>query len=297
MNLTTKSPLWVARRALAAGRRALRSYAHRFSPKRFTQPQLFACLVLKAFFRTDYRGCAQFLHDMPVLRWTLGLRAVPHFTTLQKAARRLLALRRARRLLTATVRQGLGRRRVVPLAAFDATGFECGQISPYFLRRRNRSGKRTARYTRYAKLEAAVDCQRHLIIGALAGRGPRSDADRFVPLLDDCLRRVRPCVVLADAGFDSEPNYRYAREVRRIRSVIPAKLGRPGRQPPTGHYRRLMKRHLSKSYCRYGQRWQAETVFSMIKRRLGSAVGGRSYESQCRDLHLLVITHNVMLLN
>ncbi|HWF62437.1 MAG TPA: transposase, partial [Nitrospira sp.] len=52
---------------------------------------------------------------------------------------------------------------------------------------------------------------------------------------------------------------------------------------------------LTKTYCHYRQRWQVETVFSMLKRRLSSAVSGRSYWSQCRDLLLRVLTHNVMI--
>ena len=44
------------------------------------------------------------------------------------------------------------------------------------------------------------------------------------------------------------------------------------------------------------QRWQVETVFSMIKRNLGSALHGRSYWSQCRELMLLAITHNIMII-
>jgi hypothetical protein len=46
----------------------------------------------------------------------------------------------------------------------------------------------------------------------------------------------------------------------------------------------------------YGQRWQAETVFSMIKRRLSAAVAARSYWPQCREVMLLVVNHNVMIL-
>jgi hypothetical protein len=33
-----------------------------------------------------------------------------------------------------------------------------------------------------------------------------------------------------------------------------------------------MKHRLDKDYGRYGQRWQAETGYSMFKRRLGSTV-------------------------
>lgn len=298
MSKLSKSPVQVAREALAVGSRALRRYAHKYSPKKFTQPQLFACLVLKTFFKTDYRGITQLLDDLPELVHTLGLEEVPHFTTLQKALGRLLKLPRADRLLTATVARFQGGQRRVRLAALDSTGLQCGHASTYYVRRRSRDGKdaQRVRYRRYGKLEAAVDCASHLIIGAIPRRGPAVDTDRFVPLLENALRRVKLVTVLADAGFDSEPNHRHAREKRGVRSVIPAKIGRPTDKPPTGRYRRRMKQRLNKDYCQYGQRWQVETVFSMIKRRLGSIVHGRSYWSQCRELMLLAITYNIMLL-
>ena len=89
-------------------------------------------------------------------------------------------------------------------------------------------------------LEAAFDGDSHLTIGAIPRRGPSVDVDRFVPLLEQVLRRVQPETVLADAGYDSEPNHRHARERRGVRSVIPAEIGRPSPKPPTGRWRRLM---------------------------------------------------------
>ncbi len=89
------------------------AFANRFSPKRYTQHQLFACLTLKVFFKTDYRGIVQLLRDLSDLRRVLRLTHIPHFTTLQKASVRLLRRPRARRLLHATVRRFLGRRRRV----------------------------------------------------------------------------------------------------------------------------------------------------------------------------------------
>ena len=95
--LTSKSPRKVAMVALAAGMEAFSDYSHKFSPHKFTQPQLFACLVLKEFEKKDYRGIAQLLEDWVELRQLIGLRRVPHFTTLHKASRRLLRrLSRAR---------------------------------------------------------------------------------------------------------------------------------------------------------------------------------------------------------
>ena len=288
----------MARRALFLGSETLPAYAHRFSPKTYSQPQLFACLVLKAFFKTDYRGITQYLKDCSDLPRALGLQRIPHYTTLHKAAARLLRQPHARRLLHRTVRHFFGRRRRSRRVAFDSSGLDCGHASRYFIRRRTRkeSPWKTVAYTRYAKLEVAVDCDSHVIVGVLASRGPAVDVDRFVPLLDATLAEVRPQRIVADAGYDSEPNHRYARDGYGIASFMPPLLGRPTAKPPSGRYRRQMKQRLNKHYGGYGQRWQIETVFSMIKRNLADAVGARTYWSQCRELWLLAITHNLGIL-
>lgn len=154
MARTSKSPKAVTLAALATARRALPEYAHRYSPKKFTQHQLFACLVLKNFLRTDYRGLAAHLADNPSLVAVLGLKQVPHFTTFQKASHRLLRTEPVRRLLEATVRLHLGRKRQVKRAAIDSTGLECTCASGYFVRRRSRVDDpwKTVVYHHYPKL-------------------------------------------------------------------------------------------------------------------------------------------------
>ena len=61
--------------AYEAAREALPAYSHRFSPKKFTQHQLVACLVLKEFLRADYRGLAAHLADHSELTRLIGLEA------------------------------------------------------------------------------------------------------------------------------------------------------------------------------------------------------------------------------
>jgi transposase len=58
------------------------------------------------------------------------------------------------------------------------------------------------------------------------------------------------------------------------------------------HYR--FKRQADKAH--YGQRWQAETVNSMIKRNLGSALRARTAPRRRNELLLRVVTHNLMIL-
>ena len=45
----------IARLAMRLGRKHLAQYAHVNAPKKFTQPQLFACLILKGYRGDTYR--------------------------------------------------------------------------------------------------------------------------------------------------------------------------------------------------------------------------------------------------
>lgn len=86
----TRSPVALAKAALRVAREALPPYASVFSKHDFTQQQLFAILVLRQFFKTDYRGIVALLDDLPDLRRTLGLAKTPHYSTLCYAEKRLL---------------------------------------------------------------------------------------------------------------------------------------------------------------------------------------------------------------
>ena len=300
MSKLSKSPLRIACEAFAAAERILPLYAHRYGPHVFTQPQLFTCLVLKVFFKTDCRGIVVILEDMSELCDLIHLKAVPHFTTVQKASKRLLTVPQVRRLLGHAVRRFFRHRRSrrVRHVAFDSTGLELGHRSAYHVRRRNGASKRwqTVDYSRFAKLEAAVDCRSHLLLAVLVGRGPRPDVNRFMPLLEATLANVRPEAGLADVGFDSEFNHRYARDRHGVRSFMPAKHGRPTAKPPSGRYRRQMKQRLNNHYGSYGQRWQVETSISMVKRRVTFLVNARTSWTKCRELLLVAVTYNFMLL-
>jgi hypothetical protein len=135
---TSKSPRRVLEVAYEAACRALPAHRHKFSPKKFTQHQLLACLVLKEFSRLDYRGLAQHLTDHADLRALIDLKTVPHYTTFQKAAQRLLAATPGRQMFDAVLEQALkhrARKRRVPLAAIDGTGMESRHVSRYFTKR------------------------------------------------------------------------------------------------------------------------------------------------------------------
>ena len=103
METTSKSPRKVTFEAFELAKQILPAYSHRFSPKKFTQFQLFSLLVLKIHQQQDYRGIIALLQDMPELAEKLELKTIPHYTTLQKAAQRMLGDAVVQQLLSATV--------------------------------------------------------------------------------------------------------------------------------------------------------------------------------------------------
>jgi hypothetical protein len=188
--------------------------------------------------------------------------------------------------------------------------FESHHVSRHYEKRRQESARKgRGRYApavnrarsrvvkHLPKVALAVHAASHVILAAGAFTGSGSDSPHFVSLLLDAAERMALEFVLADAGFDSEDNHRLARQELGIRSLIPATIGRQSPRQPKGYYRRLMRKRFQGGPDKdhYGQRWQVETVNSMIKRNLGSACRARTPTGRKKDMLLRAITHNLMI--
>ena len=151
---------------------------------------------------------------------------------------------------------------------------------------------------RLPKLSIAVAASCHLIPAARATTGAGGDHPHFEPLLFDAWRRAGVKVAACDAGYDSEAKHEIARRDMGVRTIIPPDIGRPSDKPPTTRYRRLMRQRFDRGADKatYGQRWQVETVNSMIKRNLGSALRATTARRRSRELLLRCIVHNIMVL-
>ncbi len=282
-------------------------YSHPCSPKKFTQHQLFACLVLKEFFKLDYRGVEALLVDSDSLRAIIDLRVAPRtLRRCTKPAGDCCDCRFATSYWTRPSRWRNGRpccNRPLRVAAVDASGFEAHRASNYFVRRRAPYGKQTGKwqvttYRRFPKLAVVCDCSSHLILAAVPGCGPKPDDGHWSRAMAEARRRVRMKLLLCDAGYDAEWIHWAARLAFQTRTIIPPTRGRPTKKLPRQYYRRKMARLFKQRRKRrpYRQRCQAETVFSVLKRRLDASVNACSYWSQCRALMLKAITHNIMIL-
>jgi len=90
MRAMTKSPVALVKQTMRIAKAALPQYSSVYSRHDFTQHQLFTILVLRQFLKTDYRGIIQMLADFSDLRKALGLKKIPHYSTLCYAEKRLI---------------------------------------------------------------------------------------------------------------------------------------------------------------------------------------------------------------
>ena len=291
----TKSPKRLGRLAVEVAQASLPAYSSARSRRDFTQHQLFAILVLRQFFRADYRGICALLTDWSDLRDVLALKKVPHYSTLCYAEKRLLD----KGALDALLRGVFERARALnllderPEGAIDATGLESGHASAHYLNRRGDTGHFTQRH--WPKLTIVCDTGSYLIAGAAAARGPSNDVACFIPALTQAAEHIHFDRILADKAYDAEYAHALCRDALGIRStVIPLNPRRFKGAPPKTKYRLQMHtRFLNRVY---GHRWHVESLISQTKRRLGSALRARNDQAQQRECYLRVVTHDLMVI-
>lgn len=296
--------------AFLLGTQTLPKHTSKFSRKDFTLRQLFACLVVREHQRKSYREAEALLRDSEHWCRGIGMRKVPDHNTLCRAFHALHLGHRCRRLLDKLAEWMSIACQLGSTLAIDSSCFDTHHRSRHYEQRcrhyasrsKNTADSRRSRSARRTpKLASGCDTHSHFILSARARMGMGADHPDFEPLLFDAWRRTpgrRLKNVLADAGYDSERAHKLARDEMRVRSLIKTGGGRPTSKPPSTHYRRLMRRQLNGSQKGkpYGQRSQAETVQSMIKRNIGDSLRSRSDRARRHELLLRSIVHDLMIM-
>lgn len=283
-----------ARVALEVSREVLPPYSHRFSPRRFRQPQLLAVLCLMRYEDWTFRAAEVRLLEHAELRRALELQSVPDHSTLFRFLLRLEeeVIAQALREVVRRLERGQAPPEAAPprTIAVDATGLAPGSISTFFIRRREHHGGAPTPFRYWLKWLLAIDVKRRVILAQKAHAGPTNDCATLPSLLDEIARAdQRIGTVVADAEFDSERNHQHIRERLGAESIIPPKRSKAAWKL-TG-VRAEMRAHFPAE--RYRQRVQAETVFSVIKRKLSGKAPGRSLATQRKQAFLLGLAYNL----
>ena len=107
--------------------------------------------------------------------------------------------------------------------------------------------------------------------------------------------------LVADGGYDSEANHRFCREQLMVESLIPAhnRRGTGAKTPYRRKMQRLLgvpgsERHGTRRARRdYGQRWKAETLMSVLKRKWGECLSARGALMQQLQALLRGVVYNL----
>jgi hypothetical protein len=306
--------------ALEISKSTLPDHSSKFAPKTYTQPQLLACLLLKEYLRLDYRTVQEMLELSDGLRSTLKLSRVPDHSTLWWFAKHKMSPEVLQAALSESVRRlehppqqlsnnnhtdggsppsmgnssDLHNERSTRVVALDSTGLILSYSSRYFRwRAKHDRGQRG-----WLKWALGLWVEPQMLVAQLVRPGPCGDFSDLVPLAESANSLLPFDRLLADAGYDSEANHRFCREVLGVESLIRAKARRSKTLVAKTPYRKEMCRALGEPGDpvlreQYGQRWKAETVMSVVKRKWGESLSARRDELQKAQVLLRGVTYNL----
>ena len=277
----------VAELALRLGVRHLADYGAPRSRHDFTQRQLMACLILRAYVGTTYRGILELLAVSPPLRHRLGLGdKLPHFTTLQKFSGRSQVQAIVQEML-ATIGKAAVQAQATAgsAAAMDSTGLTLTTASDYYRSRRGRHMRK------FIKVSVMVLCGSLLPLGLAVGLGPTHDRLQVPELLAQAQAVARPAALYADAGYDAEWIHKECREQWRVASFIPP-VTRRADGTWGGKWRSQMNAEYLKTHG-YGRRWGVESFFSGLKRTTGSTLRARLPTQLLAEASLKVLAYTL----
>lgn len=249
---------------LNLARQQIPPYSSPFSKQTFTQPQLVVLYCLKIKLRVTYRDLIDWLEEMPRLRRALGLRRLPHFTTVQKAFERLsLAIWRMLQRLSVFLGDGI--------AALDASGWDRSYASRYYT-------QRIGLKIRALKTTLLVDTQTQLDVHVTTTR--KHDTQIAPQLTRRNLERF--AVLVADKGYD-DGAHRHRLKAWGKRTLIKHREFAPSDKAANARMDAKI----------YHKRSLVETVISVLKRTYGDAVSSRVWWRQFRELVVMCLVYNV----
>jgi len=214
----------------------------------------------------SYRVAMDLLSEMPDVLAEIGLTRLPHYTVLRTWFVRI-STKTWRAFLGESAEKRTGH------AAIDSTGFDRDQPSRHYANRTNYR-------VRALKVTAFVDVETLYITDIHTTTSKKHDAKIGPQVARRNAGDLRS--LAADRGYDAK-SFRDELRENGIRPLIKHRIMNP---LDHAHNARM-------DGDRYHQRSMSETVFSSIKRTLGSAVRARSWWLEFREMLLKAAVYNL----
>lgn len=257
------------------------AYFRYVQKKTYTNHQHLFLLVAKEQSHLDYRGFIESLYDSKIPKY-IGLRKIPHFTTLQKFAKRLAA-RLIDKLvfLTKDLFKEKGR-----ILGADSTGMELDHASSHYCKRIDREKPIKG----FVNLNVISDIKNKNILVTKIRKKRRHDCSDFMPMFNK-IKNLDFDYFVADKGYDANKNHKAIYDSGAI-SQIKVKNHGSKTVPRSGQkHRKRARRDYNEEI--YGQRAITESIFSSFKRKYGSRLRARKYKTQKIELLFKVLAYNI----
>lgn len=254
----------------------------KFSNKLYSNYKHIFLLVYKQFRKFTFEELMHDLEDNITLKAYLGLKKLPHYTTLVKFAKRL-SMAVLDKLLVAFKKLVPKPRKV----AIDATGISLDNASMHYCKRIGKPYKKRP----YMKTTFLVDIEQYYILLCKQRKRARHDTKDAKPAIRKLAKHYHPEVFYADRGYDDNSIFRQCFEELKAYPLIFQKNQGVPKHRKSGAYRKLTCDVFD--YSEYLQRNKIETCNSMFKRRFGSSVNAKLDKTQRVSILMRVIAFNI----
>lgn len=250
-------------------------YSHEYSKHKYTQPQLFAILSYKIYNKYNYRRLIDNLNVSDTIKKVIGLKTIPHYTTIQKFFKKLKTeyLNAINDLLLT----------FFPVTncyfSLDGTGYTSSYSDIYYNNRMKKPRKS------YMKNHIVVDSEYMLIRHQNVKKGPRFDTVFAISAIRS-IEKYKPRYILADKAYDTEDIKQTIIEETTAIPQIPTK-----KNQKTGTYRTKCRAIFWKNI--YNFRNQVECVNSIEKRLFSGINTSRSVNLQIKETKLKNTYYNI----
>lgn len=255
----------------------------RFSNKIFNNWQLFALLIVRAKIKQSPEDLVeQFLPGNSGLLSALGLSKIPTASSLRKFAGRLKARWGHTALAGCAALAGLKD----ICSGIDGTGHSKLKGSKHYYRR---TGKR-AKKKDFVKVVGLDDLTTQLVLAIRIRKKARHDNVDFKPSVNKVARFVKIDLVIGDKGFDAQKNHEIVHKHGAL-LITPLKNEDVPIWRTSGEDRKKLKRYFPKR--KYHRRSKKETVWSVVKQKLGDAVTSLTFQMQKIELLCRYLAYNI----